>query len=270
MLSKLLKYEFKSTSRIFLPIYAAILILSILTSLKTTNPGSEDLLSVLFPTILGLTFTGLLIMTLIMVVKRFDTNLLSDEGYLMFTLPVKITDLINSKLALSVFWAVTSTILFGLSMTIIFFREIEFARMFDEISKVYSQIPNAGILTILFIAIMLLVYINLLLKIYTSLSIAQAFSITGNRIFGGVLVFIGIEIGLNVIQTMIMFIASKSQWLENYFEKLSIMMSSPNWEYLYPHYPVIFLSIITVILLLVNTAFYYATHYFLKNKLNLE
>lgn len=59
MLSKLLKYEFKSTSRIFLPIYAAILILSILTSLKTTNPGSEDLLSVLFPTILGLTFTGL-------------------------------------------------------------------------------------------------------------------------------------------------------------------------------------------------------------------
>lgn len=117
---------------------------------------------------------------------------------------------------------------------------------------------------------MLLVYINLLLKIYTSLSIAQAFSITGSRIFGGVLVFIGIEIGLNVIQTMIMFIASKSQWLENYFEKLSIMMSSPNWEYLYPHYPVIFLSIITVILLLVNTAFYYATHYFLKNKLNLE
>ena len=159
---------------------------------------------------------------------------------------------------------------FGLSMTIIFFRDIEFARMFDEISKVYSQIPNAGILTILFIAIMLLVYINLLLKIYTSLSIAQAFSITGNRIFGGVLVFIGIEIGLNVIQTMIMFIASKSPWLENYFEKLSIMMSSPNWEYLYPHYPVVFLSIITVILLLVNTAFYYATHYFLKNKLNLE
>jgi hypothetical protein len=38
---------------------------------------------------------------------------------------------------------------FGLSMTIIFFRDIEFARMFDEISKVYSQVPNAGILTIL-------------------------------------------------------------------------------------------------------------------------
>ncbi len=27
--------------------------------------------------------------------------------------------------------------------------DIEFARMFDEISKVYSQVPNAGILTIL-------------------------------------------------------------------------------------------------------------------------
>jgi hypothetical protein len=270
MLGKLIKYEFKSTSRIFLPIYAAILVLSILTSLKTTNPGSEDLLSVLFPTILALTFTGLLIMTLIMVVKRFDTNLLSDEGYLMFTLPVKITDLINSKLALSIFWAAASTFLFILSMAIIFFRDIKFSRMFYEISKAFSQFPNAGILTVLTIVIMLLVYINLLLKIYTSLSIAQAFSITGNRIFGGVLVFIGIEIGLNIIQTIIMFIVSTSSLLENYFKKLSIIMSSPNWEYLYPHYPVILLIIITVILLIVNAAFYYATHYFLKNKLNLE
>lgn len=270
MLGKLIKYEFKSTARIFLPIYIAILILSALTSLKNITSNSDDILSVLFPTILALTFTGLTIMTLIMVVKRFDTNLLSDEGYLMFTLPVSITDLINSKLLLSVFWVVGSFVMFIVSMLIIFFRDLQFDTMFYEISRLYATIPDAGILIVLSIIMLFLVYINMLLKIYTSLSIAQAFSITGNRILGGVLVYIGIEIGLNIIQTLFIYVASKSTMVENFLNSMNEMLSSPNWTHLYPHYPLIFLSILTLIVLITNVAFYYATHYFLKNKLNLE
>ncbi len=270
MLGKLIKYEFKSTARIFLPIYIAILILSVLTSIKNITSNSEDILSVMFPSILALTFAGLIIMTLIMVVKRFDTNLLSDEGYLMFTLPVSIKDLINSKLLLSVFWVIASFIIFISSMIIIFFRELEFNRMFEEISRLYANIPDAGILIVLAIIILFLTYVNMLLKIYTSLSIAQAFSITGNRILGGVLVFIGIEILLNVFQTLAVYIMSKSEMIEEFLNRISEIMSSPNWSHLYPHYPLILMSIITVIILIANIIFYYATHYFLKNKLNLE
>lgn len=270
MLGKLIKYEFKSTARIFVPIYIAIIVLSILTSFKNMHSGSEDVFSVLFPTILALTFTGLIIMTLIMVVKRFDTNLLSDEGYLMFTLPVNITDLINSKLILSVFWIIGSFIMFILSMIIIFFKDIQFNTMFEEISRLYANIPDAGILIALSIIMIFLVYINMLLKIYTSLGIAQAFSITGNRILGGVLVYIGIEIGLNIIQTVFIYILSKSTMIGDFLNNIDEMLSSPNWSHLYPHYPLIFLSIMTVIILITNIAFYYATHYFLKNKLNLE
>jgi hypothetical protein len=47
-------------------------------------------------------------MTLIVLIQRFYKNLLGDEGYLMFTLPVQSWSHILSKLAVSMLWTVVS------------------------------------------------------------------------------------------------------------------------------------------------------------------
>lgn len=99
-----MKYELRSTARYFLPIYAAIIVFSMLIGIRGINDNYMYALNMILPMALGLSFMGLGVLTLIMVVKRFDSNLLGDEGYLMFTLPVKSSSIIFSKLLTSLIW----------------------------------------------------------------------------------------------------------------------------------------------------------------------
>ena len=46
--------------------------------------------------------------TLVLMVRRFYSNLLTDEGYLMFTLPTGIPSMIFSKLIVSVVWGIVT------------------------------------------------------------------------------------------------------------------------------------------------------------------
>ena len=49
--------------------------------------------------------------TLIVVIQRFYKSLLGDEGYLMFTIPVKAWQNILNKLLVSMLWTFTSTVI---------------------------------------------------------------------------------------------------------------------------------------------------------------
>ena len=94
MLSKLLKYEFRATGRIMLPVYALLLVscggCTLFGSLLGRYPESTVLsvVQTVFATLFGVTTFGMLLLTLVLMVYRFYKNLMTDEGYLMFTLPV--------------------------------------------------------------------------------------------------------------------------------------------------------------------------------------
>ena len=72
MLRKLLKQEFRATARVMLPLYLVTFVL--------------------------------VLAALIQAVLRFRSNLLGDEGYVMFTLPVSTHQLVWAKLITSVVW----------------------------------------------------------------------------------------------------------------------------------------------------------------------
>ena len=107
MLSKLLKYEFRATGRIMLPVYALLLVTaggtSVTGSLMGRYPESTvlSIFRTLFMTLFAFTTFGVLLLTLVLMVYRFYKNLMTDEGYLMFTLPVSRSLLIWSKLIVS-------------------------------------------------------------------------------------------------------------------------------------------------------------------------
>lgn len=114
MLGKLLKYEFRATARLFLPIYAAIAILAGLMLLLQALPS--DAAGVSFLTVIvGLIYVvaafGLFVTTVVVLISRFYKNLLGAEGYLMFTLPVTTGQNILAKLIPAVCWAIGSSLL---------------------------------------------------------------------------------------------------------------------------------------------------------------
>ena len=95
MLGKLLKYELKATSRVFVPLYIAILVVSIVNGLSLNLEifNIQGLATI----ILMCLFISLFVITIVVTIQRFNKNLLKDEGYLMFTLPVSSKYLVLSK-----------------------------------------------------------------------------------------------------------------------------------------------------------------------------
>ena len=88
MLSKLLKYELKATGRIFLPLFLALLLFAGINRF-TLSPDEFDAPAMISMIMYIIIMVGMFVMTFIMMIQRFYKNLLSDEGYLMLTLPVK-------------------------------------------------------------------------------------------------------------------------------------------------------------------------------------
>jgi len=113
MLGKLLKYEFKATARTLLPLYAALLIISVISNLLLHS--DFQIASVISITVFGALLMAVFIVTLILMIQRFYRNLLSDEGYLMFTLPVKTNRLIFSKMIVTFVWFLIAGIVGGIS-----------------------------------------------------------------------------------------------------------------------------------------------------------
>ena len=113
MLKKLLKYEFKATSRTYGGLYLVWLLLGLLLGVsmrnmvETENPNGWQIGSVLMLLYAGITIAaGVVCITTIL--QRFTKNLLGREGYLMHTLPVNEYQLVGSKLISSLVWVVCS------------------------------------------------------------------------------------------------------------------------------------------------------------------
>ena len=109
MLKKLLKYEFIATGRIFLPLYGALIVVSFLQKLFFDfNFGnmrniSLNILIGAIPVLFTTLVVAVIVTTFIMMIMRFYKNLLSSEGYLMFTLPVSVSKLIWSYTGMDYF-----------------------------------------------------------------------------------------------------------------------------------------------------------------------
>lgn len=110
MLKKLLKYDLKSIFKYWwigaiTTVGAAILggfCINMLESERSVPQSMEYLIGMML-VIVFICFVAFVIMSEILVFVRFYKNLFTDEGYLTFTLPVKRSEILNSKLIMSVF-----------------------------------------------------------------------------------------------------------------------------------------------------------------------
>ena len=63
----------------------------------------------------------LTLMSIVLMVNRFRTNLMGDEGYVTFTLPVSSHQIVWSKIIVSTVWFIATGIVEALALLVCFF-----------------------------------------------------------------------------------------------------------------------------------------------------
>ena len=227
MLGKLVKYDLKATARTMLPLYAAIVVLSIISGLFVygnynnpfftleTTAQSERILVFLF-VVSGLLLLALLIamflLTVVCIVSRFNENLLGDEGFLMFTLPADCTMLLLSKLLSALFWLLCAFLIGGLSMWItfvlpaVFSIHIGFAKVVETLSglgQVLFRMPDLWFLLIQLAVGGFFFVVASILTAYTALMIAQLSVFQQHRIVVAVAAFFAINWLFSFLSTVL-------------------------------------------------------------------
>lgn len=280
MLGKLIKHEIRATSRIFLPLYGALLILTIFTKLLlafgapdfftdnvATNPVMEVVLGISFA-LYFIAVIALSVMNMVIIIQRFYKNLFTDEGYLMLSLPVKTWELVLSKLIVGLIWSFVCTVMIILTFAIFFLGIVSMMEFSQTIQSAYAVfLTETGMNLNLFIAELALLFladtICSILMIYVAIAIGQLFS--QHRIVAAFGAYIVITIAIQIIMSIFMTLLAIGN-LENLFINGSELingseaMTSVNW----------FVNGTTVISVVLAIAFYYVTQYIMKKRLNLE
>lgn len=115
-----MKYEWKATKKILLPLNLTIVLITLMgcVFLGTDILQSESSipLVVLLIVLYALSMVALCLASNIYLLIRFYKNLFSNEGYLMFTLPVNPVQLLNSKLIVAYIWSFFNALLTYISI----------------------------------------------------------------------------------------------------------------------------------------------------------
>ena len=105
MLRKLLKHEFRATARIMVPLYLVVLAMGFGGGLSIRGLALDGRW-IKLACVLGC--AALCIVTAVFLIWRFSHNLLGDEGYLMFTLPVSVHQHVWAKMLAAAVWFLVS------------------------------------------------------------------------------------------------------------------------------------------------------------------
>ena len=231
MLKKLCKYEFRSIGRTLIPIYIAVIAVSIITAISIAmnvnyaniNYSSNSVqwaiemnvpykLQQVFTFVMSLTYfavmVALFVLTFVIILQRFYKGLLCDEGYLMFTLPVKPWQLITSKGITAFVMCILSCIVSCISIFIMMIgalpQPFKFLAQFfslENLSMFFTRlnevVPMWGIYLFEFIILVIVSSLASLYQIYASMAIGHLAK--KNRILMSVVAYIVISMILSFI-----------------------------------------------------------------------
>ena len=187
MLGKLIKHEFRATGRLMAPLFGALLLLAVFVRVSDLILSAADApvffeaLNALLLVVYVLALLGVMVFSTVLMIKRFHQNFLTDEGYLMFTLPAGVHSLLWSKLITAALFFIFTFLAEALSVAIVVWQggmaaDIYhgFASFFQELNGYYMANGVAFALETL-----ALLFVSLLvtcLLFYAPMSIGYSFA----------------------------------------------------------------------------------------------
>ena len=262
MLKKLMKYELMATGRVFAPLYAALLLVSgvswLLMKLGMATPGTVSI------TVSVLLIVSIFVITLILTIQRFRQNLLSNEGHLMMTLPLKTDSLILSKLFVTSIWVLCSSIAVAFAILLLAGNEITLQNIQIAIGAISVRASaNAPQMALYVFEAVLFVIVSIAfsaLILYACMSLSML--VNKNRGLFTFAAFVVFSTAMQSLSALFVAILNRFNIIASF--EASLISQNPFWRS-----QVMF--ILSLAAELVGCAvFYLITRYMLKNRLNLQ
>ena len=265
MLRKLMKHEFRATGRVMGPLFGLLLIAAIAARfsvgvLLESSARFLNLLGGLFTTAFVIAIVGVCVMSLVLMINRFRTNLLGDEGYIMFTLPASVHQQIWSKLIVSAVWFIATGLAVVAAGFILvaqqgFWLEIRrgFAEIFRHLTAYYAFNGTAFLLELL--ALIFVGCCVLCLEFYAAMAIGHSFA--NHKVLYSVLSFLGLQFVMQLLSGGIL--------VGTNYDILVVAL--PSDGVLAMHSVMLTMIVSTAVF---GAVYYVITTMFLKKRLNLE
>lgn len=220
-------------ARVVLPFYGALIGAAILLAISLAVNGGNfqgTLNTILNVTMIVLVvglFIASWVVCLVLIIQRYYKNLLGDEGYLMFTLPVRTGEHIACKTISSVIWTTAGIITGLVAGLIILLGAIGPSEFMYELKGVLSEITamDAGNMILLFVEMLILMLVggaSNVAEIFAAISIGHLWS--QHRVLGAILAYIGIGTALSTVTTaagIIVPLTPLSQWVVDLVDTMS-------------------------------------------------
>ena len=274
MLGKLLKYDLKSTARIFLPLYAVLLAFALINrfldpfqinrmengiEFQAAAAANSFNLQAILATFSIMAYFILIIavfvMTLVITIQRFYRNLLGDEGYLMFTLPVNAWQHIVSKLLVAMMWYVLSFAAVACSAVVLVGTSVIRSGLPHLAEMIQKGFGNAG-----FAVLPIFILIELAastLMIYDAMALGHLFP--RHRLLASFGMYCVLYFIYELVLTIFLFAFGNTIFA-------SILHSSVPT----PHQLNLFFVLLALIAILTAAIHFIVINFILKRKLNLE
>ncbi len=295
MLGKLIKHDFNSLSRVLFPTQLAVFGATIIATIGFAINFKAEYNHVQMGGFVGLMrlitgfLSGIMVLAIIaasilvafIIFQRFYKNLMCDEGYLTFTLPVTTSEILWSKLITAMLWTLISgvVIFICLNIFILFgtdsrnfvnmdvYREI--GRMLHEVNVTVGARIIWPILEIALFAI-IATACNIL-HVYLALIIGGIVS-QKHKILASIGFYFVINIAISIVSTIVQYFLAGSMVIT--FEgfngvRWDAQSGLAAYNYIVSALQPYFWSYF-VLTAAIGAALFVLSHYFLKNKLNLE
>ena len=175
MLGKLIKYDFKAMSRIMLPIFLAMLALSLIDSLLFKFRLDNYSIATIFYILTFFVFIGSGFLTLLFVSQRFEKSLLKNEAYLNFALPASTIEHIVAKVINLIIWSFLNVIVLTICFVIVVFITGGISDLI-EVFKALFRIDLEDMTYILrYLTFLTLSYVSVGLLVYASYAVGHLF-----------------------------------------------------------------------------------------------
>ncbi len=269
MVKKLFKHELISYSRILIPVFGIMLLLSIF--LRALQLFENE--SVFYGIVFGfsvfafvLACIACLFITLVLSVIRFYRNLYTSEGYLTFALPVTNTQHLWIKIITPLLFQITAFITVCVSALIAMGGELV-SEIFKAVAYLLGYVDISAIHIVLyileFLVLLIISYCGETLLFYSCISIGQTRK--KNRVGFAVIVYVIYMVIVQILSQAFSIIISVMSMNTSLFEKIgSFMVAHPvGTVHIVLCSSLLFSTIFAVIGFLIN-------RYILNKKLNLE
>lgn len=277
MLGKLIKQELRATSRVMLPLIAAVLVLAILSGISVVLLDREQdmgFMTVVFVLIL-IAFVvcvfAVCVAALVVMIERFYKNLLGSEGYLMFTLPVSVDALVWAKLIVSFIWFAVTAVAVLLAMMLMVVVSANFAFTCEDaaivrsaVHEMFARIGAGNVIgvTLETLAALFITSVTTCLHFYFAMAIGQSFA--NHKGAWSVVFYFIISIGVSVLSGTVLGALNGSGLLDHF--EITVNNLSLSGGFAAVHAVLIGNIILSAVL---GAILYFPTTALLKKRLNL-